>query len=273
MTLVEPLFLPGSAGTLFGLYVPAKQPSDRGVVLVPPFAEEMNRARRMLRAQAAALAAAGTAALLLDPFGTGDSAGDFADARWETWIADVRVAVRALEAHGARRIGLLGVRLGAILAAAAVPTLAVPCFATALWQPVVHGDRHLTEFLRLATLPGASNAYRGVTVEMLRARLATGNTVEVAGYDIAPAMAAALEGLHLAELAHPALGSVLWFETVRETTLPLSSAGAQCVAAWAASGLKVTTRIMSGPAFWTGQGNTIFPDLISATIAGFEAAS
>ena len=226
----------------------------------------------MLRAQAAALAAAGTAALLLDPFGTGDSAGDFADARWETWIADVRVAVRALEAHGARRIGLLGVRLGAILAAAAVPTLAVPCFATALWQPVVHGDRHLTEFLRLATLPGASNAYRGVTVEMLRARLATGNTVEVAGYDIAPAMAAALEGLHLAELAHPALGSVLWFETVRET-LPLSSAGARCAAAWAASGLKVTTRIMPGPAFWTGQGNTIFPDLISATIAGFEAAS
>jgi len=142
----EPLFLRGSAGALFALYVPAKKPSDRGVVLVPPFAEEMNRARRMLRLQATALAESRISALLLDPFGTGDSAGDFADARWETWIADLRVAVMALAARGVQRVGLLGMRLGAVLAVAAAATLASPCFATALWQPVVEGNRHLAEW-------------------------------------------------------------------------------------------------------------------------------
>ncbi len=272
MTLPEPLFLPGSAGALFALYIPAEQRGDRGVVLLPPFAEEMNRARRMLRLQAAALSQNRIAALLLDPFGTGDSAGDFADARWETWIADVRVAVSALSAHGAQRIGLLGVRLGAALAVAAASTLALPCFATALWQPVVHGHRHLTEFLRLRALPAASNASRPATVEMMRACLAAEKTVEVAGYDVVPPMAAALDALDLGELAHRALGRVMWFEVVHDRLLPLSAAGARCVAAWTTSGLTVSTEAIPGPAFWSGQGNAIVPDLISATTAAFEEA-
>ena len=79
----EPLFLRGSAGALFALYVPALSRSDRGVVLLPPFAEEMNLSRRMLRLQASALAERGIAALVLDLFGTGDSAGDFGDSLWD----------------------------------------------------------------------------------------------------------------------------------------------------------------------------------------------
>ena len=270
MIVPEPLFLHGSAGALFALYVPAEKPADRGVVLVPPFAEEMNRARRMLRLQATALAESRISALLLDPFGTGDSAGDFADARWETWIADLRVAVMALTARGIQRIGLLGMRLGAVLAVAAAATLASPCFATALWQPVVEGNRHLAEWLRVRTLPGPSNVSRRVTVEMMRACLAAGKTVEVGGYEIAPAMAVALDSLDLTELAHPALGKVIWFEVVRDPMLPLSSAGTRCIAAWTASGLTVTAETIPGPAFWTGQGNNIVPDLISATTAALE---
>jgi exosortase A-associated hydrolase 2 len=267
VTHPEPLFLPGSAGPLFALYVPAEDWGHSGVVLLPPFAEEMNLARRMLRLQASALAKARIAALVLDLFGTGDSAGDFADALWETWVADVRVAVAALAARGAGRVGLLGLRLGGILAAAVAPTLTSPCFATTLWQPVVSGRRHLMEFLRLRML----DTTRSTTIERLHACLAAGKSVEIAGYQLGPAMAAALEMLDLTKLAHPALGKVTWFDVQRDPVLPRSADATRCTAIWAASGLTMAIRSIQGPAFWTGQGDAPAPDLIAATTAAFQA--
>ncbi len=63
--------------------------TPRGALLyLPPFAEEANRSRRMAVLQARRLAARGWPVLLLDPFGTGDSAGAFHEARWELWLAD-----------------------------------------------------------------------------------------------------------------------------------------------------------------------------------------
>src|SRR3546814_1526626 len=60
---------------------------------------EMNRSRRMAALQARALAALGIDVLLLDLFGTGDSAGDFRDARWEIWREDAMAAVAWLGAR------------------------------------------------------------------------------------------------------------------------------------------------------------------------------
>jgi exosortase A-associated hydrolase 2 len=272
VTLPEPLFLPGTAGPLFALYLPSEQSNHSGVVLLPPFAEEMNLARRMLRLQARALARAGIAALLLDLFGTGDSAGDFADARWDIWVGDVRIAAAALAARGAARIGLLGLRLGAVLAAAAAPTLASPCFATVLWQPVIFGRRYLAEFLRVGTLSGMLRADRSITIDGMCARLAAGEAVEIAGYEIVPPMAEALGALNLPEMAHPALGEVTLFEVVRDPRLPLSAPAMRCASAWAARGLVVTSRSIQGPAFWGGQGNAQAPALIPATAAAFAVA-
>src|SRR6185436_14934074 len=56
-------------------------------------AEEMNKCRRMIAEAANALAALGVAALVPDLFGTGDSEGEFRDADWETWKADLDTAV------------------------------------------------------------------------------------------------------------------------------------------------------------------------------------
>ena len=221
MMPAEPLFLPGSMRRLFALYVPARGARRRGVIMLPPFAEEMNRSRRMLRLQAAALAGRGIATLLLDPSGTGDSTGNFADARWETWIADVRIGAGALLARGIERLGLLGLRLGATLGAAAAPVLPRACYATVFWQAVVDGDAYLDEVLRLRTLPGALSDGAAMTIDEMRATLRAGKPIEVAGYEIAPEMAAALRALNLPEMAHPALGEVTLFEVVRDPRLPL----------------------------------------------------
>ena len=117
----QPFFLAGAAGPLFCLQLaPAPGVTPRGALLyLPPFAEEANRSRRMAVLQARRLAARGWPVLLLDPFGTGDSAGAFHEARWELWLADAaRAAAWLATRWPGGPVTLWGLRLGALLAAA-----------------------------------------------------------------------------------------------------------------------------------------------------------
>ena len=116
---MEVFFLKGTRGSLFSVYHPAHGYDRRrlSLVYVPPFAEEMNRARRMAALQARRLSELGIDVLLLDPFGTGDSEGDFGDARWDIWCDDVRTAMNWLAVRTNAPVGLWGLRLGALLAA------------------------------------------------------------------------------------------------------------------------------------------------------------
>jgi alpha/beta superfamily hydrolase len=74
-----PFFLDGPAGNLFCLHFPRSTPGGarRCALVLPPFAEELNKSRRMGALAARALQRAGHDVLLIDLYGTGDSAGDF----------------------------------------------------------------------------------------------------------------------------------------------------------------------------------------------------
>jgi alpha/beta superfamily hydrolase len=88
----EPHFIAGHGGQLFALHFPSEKPSGRALLVLPPFAEELNKTRRMLSLAARALQNAGHEVLLVDLYGTGDSAGDFADASFRGWSADLQAA-------------------------------------------------------------------------------------------------------------------------------------------------------------------------------------
>jgi exosortase A-associated hydrolase 2 len=140
---MELFYLKGSQGPLFSIYHPAARTRRPrlGLVYAPPFAEEMNRARRMAALQARRLAELGVDILLLDPYGTGDSAGDFGEARWEIWRDDLRTAIAWLGAHTNGKVGLWGLRLGALLAADVAASDPDRLARLVLWQPVLSGDR------------------------------------------------------------------------------------------------------------------------------------
>jgi exosortase A-associated hydrolase 2 len=274
MTSPEPLFLQGSAGRLFALYIPASyipasERGNRGVVLLPPFAEEMNLSRRMLRLQAAALAERGIAALIIDFFGTGDSAGDFGDATWEIWIKDVLVAADALRARGCSQIGLLGLRLSSILAAAAALQLPAPCFATVLWQPVVLGRTYLNEFLRIRALTDISGMKPSTTIAEMHLLLERGETVEVAGYAVNPKLAAVLNVLDLVHLGSFKMGLVTWFEMRRDGSPRLSAVTERCVAIWRNLGIIVEARSITGIPFWAAQDSRVVSELVTMTSSNF----
>jgi exosortase A-associated hydrolase 2 len=184
----QPFFLEGGLGPLFCLlFAPAPNMLPRGTILyLPPFAEEANRSRRMAVLQAGRLAARGWAVLLLDPFGTGDSAGEFREARWDQWLADAGRAANWLAACWPDRpITLWGLRLGALLAADLAARETNRFSRLLFWQPLLRGDRFITQFLRLRTA-AAMTVGEKESSEDLRARLADDEILEVAGYELAP---------------------------------------------------------------------------------------
>ena len=262
-------FITGPAGRLFTLYHPPSPASGdkepAALVFVAPFAEELNRSRHMIARQARALAATGCAVLILDLFGTGDSQGDFTEASWPIWRADVAAAMAWLTAQGHARIGLWGLRLGALLALDALTELPQAPERLLFWQPVTSGKNFLNQFLRIrlaADLTGHSP--RGETTKTLRARLAGGETLEVAGYGLTPAMAAAIEAADMTRPPPPL--PVFWHEVAGGAAREPSAGSRRVIERWQKAGVPVTARAVAGPPFWTLQEPEWAPALIDAGV-------
>jgi exosortase A-associated hydrolase 2 len=239
--------------------------SAGGIVYVHPFAEEMNKARRMAALQSRRLAAQGYAVLQMDLFGCGDSSGDFADARWGVWKNDLRVALSWLRSRVRGPLSLWGLRLGATLAADIARDAAIGVEHLVLWQPVSNGGQFLTQFLRLrlaAEMLADGAAQTGVSE--LRETLRRGVPLEIAGYDLHPRLAAEIEGLRLADLI-PAVKRVHWLEVTAQPDPKLSPASQRALEAWRGSGLDVRAAAVTGQPFWSTIEVTECEALLAAT--------
>jgi exosortase A-associated hydrolase 2 len=266
----EPLFIDRPGGDLFALYHPPQRSPQGGVVYIPPFAEEMNRSRRMAALQARALAGSGWGTLLIDPFGCGDSAGDFADARWGRWVADAGAAIDWLGSRGHHTIALMGLRLGAMVAVAAANARADAISRLLLWQPVTGGKTFLTQFLRIRTAAALARGEEAETTAALRGRLDAGETLEIAGYDIAPALAQALDSRSLDRMTPPAGIAVDWLEVAAEDGRELPPASRRVIEAWREAGVPVKAETVAGEPFWRIEETTLAPSLIARTREIFE---
>lgn len=245
-------------------------PAQRQAVLyLPPFAEEMNRSRRMSSQLANVLAAEGVGTLILDPFGTGDSAGDFADATWQGWCGDAQAACLWLQVQGYEKISIVGLRLGACLAlqAASAPALAGMISKTVLWQPVLKGSTFLSQFIRIRVAAGMSDVEGGTkeTVKDLRAQLSAGEALEIAGYPLTGEMAAAVDALDLHDLIPDGDLSLAWCEM--GSGPDPSPASAKIIERLRARGQEVDIRVLPGEPFWSIEETTLVPALWQETAA------
>ena len=98
----------------------------------------------------------------------------------------------------------------------------------------------------------------------MRAAMDAGEALEVGGYELAPALAAAIDTLRLARLAVPGL-SVHWFEVVAEERRALPPAAATAETAMRNAGVDLQVHLAVGPAFWTTQEVVDCPGLLEAT--------
>jgi exosortase A-associated hydrolase 2 len=243
--------------------------ADRGgsVLVVPPFGEEMNKSRHLIADAMRRLCEAGVAAFLPDLYGTGDSEGGFRDASVELWLEDLSTTCRHAEASGRPVRAILAVRLGCALAATAARRGVLPAVAASVWwQPVLDGKRFLQQFLRLRVAAAGMRGDAQETVDSLRARSAAGETLEVAGYELSPALVQGLEALAVDALPTQA-GDLQWIEVVRNEGDAPQLPSTRFVDRARAIGSNVAVAMLASEPFWGATELVRLPRLAELTAA------
>jgi len=166
------------------------------VVLCPPLGLEGVCSARAFRHLAQRLAGAGLATLRVDYDGTGDSAGRQDDpGRVEAWLASVRSAVDFVKAAGAPLVVVVGMRVGATIAACEVAR-GGGVDGIVLWDPCASGRSYLREQQALGLFSlGAKGAGDG--------------SVEIPGIVFGADTVRELDGLSIAATEGPLADRVL----------------------------------------------------------------
>jgi len=264
MAALKPQYIDGPAGRLFVVHhVPDQGPRRRALVVLPAFAEEMNKARRQVALTARALAARGVGVVVPDLRGTGDSDGELEQATVEGFIDDLVAVVDHTRALGYRHIDFLAVRGGALLAVGLLARPEVTAARLILWQPVLLGKTMINQFLRLKAAAGLMADGAGSSVSELRAQLSAGTGVEVAGYGLSAAFVAGVDALDLAELKR--VTQVEWLQVGRSDDAPLPAAR-RVLDAFAAAGHHCRYRGVAGAPFWATAEIATAPQLLRITV-------
>lgn len=262
----EPFFLPTPNGERFCVYHRPTGAVRGHVLCVQPFNEELNRCRSMVTLQAIEWARLGVGTLVIDLHGTGDSSGEYLDARWPIWLDDLARAAEWLAGQPGPVLALLGIRMGALLAVEALAGGVASGAALIAWQPVLDGKLHLTQFFRVRIAAALDRTdLPKETTASIRKELSAGNSVEIAGYALHPELVAAIEQRSLARLRPPPGTRTFWIEHGGDEPLAASPASVAVIEAWRADGRTVELELFDGPMFWQIHDRVVTPAAIAAS--------
>jgi pimeloyl-ACP methyl ester carboxylesterase len=182
--IAKPVFLAGEHRPIFGLLHPSGDPSSETVTLIcQPLFSEYSRAHFSVRHLAVLLSGKGQNVFRLDLSGTGDSAGDIESATLQGWLAEIRLAAREmLRLTGSTRVNVVGIRVGALLAAKALAEEAsVQNFV--FWDAVASGQEFLAgqkqrQVRLMAETPLTRSDYQEASLEFGGNRISTGLALE-----------------------------------------------------------------------------------------------
>ena len=140
------------SGRLFCLRISQENSlPSRVLLIVPPFAEEMNKSRKMMSLLLDEIAAENTAGYLFDLFGTGDSAGDFREATWGIWRANLVSMIDFIASqNGVEQISIVAIRTGALLVNSVLAeesAIADKIQSIHYWNPVFNASIFIGQFL------------------------------------------------------------------------------------------------------------------------------
>lgn len=129
------------------LCTPEKNLLNTGIVICQPIAEERSRSKRVLVNLSRYLAYNGYQVLLFDYFGEGDSEGSFEEADINSRLSDIEDAIKFLRNGQNIKIGLIGLRCGASLAAISAKKTIVDFMV--LLQPIFDGQEFINDWLKI----------------------------------------------------------------------------------------------------------------------------
>jgi alpha-beta hydrolase superfamily lysophospholipase len=136
------------------------QIKSMGAVICNPLGYEYSHSHRSLRHLADQLAAVGYPSIRFDYHGTGDSFSDLlAENRIQTFLLNIEQAINQLQnLTGIQKVSLVGLRLGATLAAAYAKNNAIENLV--LWSPYVKGRAYVREMKALEQLASHASEHK-----------------------------------------------------------------------------------------------------------------
>lgn len=261
------------SGRLFLLFSNPESDNEKGplVLVLPPFAEEMNKARKMIVTTQNALSKAHLPSLLLDLYGTGDSEGDFAAASWQRWQENVHDALNILsDGFVDRPIHVIAIRTGALL----VNNLLSGTGSAwrdridkiHYWQPVFQGKSFLKQLLRIRL---AKAMYQGddkkENMPSMLEELRTKGCIEVAGYHISSALFDAIESSNPQLPVMKKEFSACFYEINQSEDISIGLKNA--IPSVMGENNVYSSVSVLGERFWSTQEITINPELLAHTLA------
>lgn len=189
--------------------------SNSALVILPPFADEMNKSRHILGKFIRLATRVGYSCYLMDHFGTGDSEGDLDDASLALWQADLTLLIKKLAEEGYRQISFLAIRFGALQLFDLLnrEKLALPVEHVMLWQPFFELKKFWQQFFRIKIAEQMALGEK-LSQQQLEQQLTNREKIEIAGYPISPLFyASTYDGDYM--LPDSVIGSVAkitWFE-------------------------------------------------------------
>jgi exosortase A-associated hydrolase 1/exosortase A-associated hydrolase 2 len=173
------------------------------ILLLPPFGEEMNKTRHIIRQQAERFAELGYRVLVPDVSGTGDSDGRLAECSPDRWHCELTWLIDQVKCQGVKTVTLWAVRGGALFIPRLMIDSSLPVVRAVLWSPVLKGMQWVNQFIRLRTAAAMMAGVKESAAE-IKALLQSGHTTEIAGYSVSDSSLLALESL---ELSSESLGN------------------------------------------------------------------
>jgi exosortase A-associated hydrolase 2 len=254
------------------LFVADERPEAPGLpaevwIICSPILEEKNVAHGAFVTLARALAPLGVRAVRVDYEGHGDSDGDTANLGLDDWTDDVCDVVEWLRLDASTPVTMMGCRAGALIAARAAARIHAARLVA--WCPVIRGDDHLQDLLRL-NLTTQMAVHKKIQQDRpaLMEALAAGQFVNIVGWTMGRALLNSL-----IEASLPRLLNVLRCPVeILDLTRRSGDAAPDAVAALASA--RVAVRGAQGLPFWI-DGNYIDyqqAGLVQATVTLAKAS-
>ncbi len=246
--------------------------SKKAVVFVPPFAEELNRSKRMFVLCARQLASAGVESVCFDYVGTGDSHGDWGSFDLADWEANLIGVCEYLHDLGVKDISLVALRFGALVAANVIAAGDIRVNKCVFWDPVENGEVYIRQLIRLKIAAAMAEQAQKISTKDVLASIEEHGFVEIAGYSLTGPLIDSIKATKLADTIETVsdLTKLHWIslsgknQTSEHSTLPVS------VPSKLAD--QVSMHRVNDTRFWMQQEVTIAPILLQQTTELFTDA-
>jgi hypothetical protein len=140
------------------------------------------------------------------------------------------------------------------------------------WQPVLEGKRFIDQFLRLRVAARLAEDQKE-TVAELRERIATGEIIEVAGYELTNELVSAIERTKATEVMDIKPCSIEWVEIVRSAAATAPLPTTKTIDFLSSKGFDIRLQCVVSEPFWSSVEIVTCAELIDTSVTALSQAA